>query len=401
MADVIILGGGVAGLTMAAALLPAKLRIAIVEARQPQPFDQTLPHQRVSAINIASQRIFTQLGIWQKLEHCSPFRHVHVWDDTQKGHLHFDSSDVSEPALGHIVPNSEIQFVLWQHLQQHQSQIEFYCPNTSVNFRRDDDGVQVELSNQQKINAKLIIGADGARSWLRDQLSISMQQKSYEHTAVVATIRSEKPHHQTARQRFMSRGPLALLPLLDAHTHSIVWSTTPEHAAQLVNDSDQMANEICYVLANELGEIKIIDSPQSFPLVMRHVDHYVLPRVALLGDAAHSLHPLAGQGMNLGIMDAACLASVINEAVERGCDIGSLTQLRRYERWRRGDNQMMITAMSALKHVFGWQVPMMQTARTTGLTVTNHWRWLKQHFIYHALGLRGELPPLAKVLTVV
>lgn len=393
--DVIIVGAGVAGLTLAVDLLRAGISVAVIEAKK---ISETPPNQhiRVSAINLASERILTRLTAWEKIEKTarSPFREITVWDDD--AHVDFSYRDIGSSHLGHIIANHALVNALLSCAKL-SADFTLLCPCDLSAFDVQDDSVVVKTLDGQTLRSKLLIAADGANSWVRRTLNIPMVTAAYEQNAVVVTVHTELTHGAKARQRFLPSGPLAFLPLADPHKCSIVWSTTPEHAAELVaGDTTTLGEALTQNLQHILGEVTAVDKAHSFSLQMQHVNHYVHPRVALIGDAAHTIHPLAGQGMNLGILDAACLAQVITETYQAHRDIGRIQNLRRYERWRRGDNQMMIDAMSLFKQGFALERGFLSQIRDLGLKLTQRSQWLRSIFMRNAMGLRGELPDLAK-----
>jgi 2-octaprenylphenol hydroxylase len=255
----------------------------------------------------------------------------------------------------------------------------------------------LNTSAQQVIQTQCLIAADGAESWVRQQVGIQLKTWAYQHTAIVTTVQTELPHAATARQRFLATGPLAFLPLSDPYRSSIVWSVTPEYAEKLMALSvAEFDVALATAFAHQLGAVQMITERHAFPLRMRHAQQYVRPRIALLGDAAHTIHPLAGQGVNMGLLDAATLAEVMITACRKQRDFASLATLRRYERWRKGDTLAMLAAIEALKHLFASELPPVQCLRNVGLNLTNRLPWLKQFLTDYALGKRGDLPSMAR-----
>ncbi len=396
--DVIIIGAGIVGLTCACALANTSLKVTVIDACTQRPvFSEGEYDMRVSAITRASQTIFHNLGAWELMRglRVSPYREMYVWDDN--GSIHFDSAYVGESELGYIVENTVIQQVLRQQVERANNiDLIYGCILHSIDVSKH--GVTLQTDDNHILQSRLVIGADGVHSWLRQQCGVEQRQWSYQQTAIIATINTEKPHQLTAWQRFMPDGPLALLPLADSHDCSIVWSAATARANELLSLSDtQFADAVANACEHRLGEINIVSSRQSFPLTMRHSKQYVLPNIAFIGDAAHSLHPLAGQGANLGILDAACLAQTLQQAHRKGRDIASLATLQRYARWRRGHNWEMILAMEGFKRLFSNDVPWIKRLRNRGLTMTNRLPLVKQAIIRRAMGLQGDLPVLARV----
>jgi 2-octaprenylphenol hydroxylase len=395
--DVVIVGAGVAGLVAAIELSRAGLQVGLVEARE---FRQTKSgqHVRVSALNVVSERILKNIGSWENIsEHSlSPFREIAVRDANGLGRVEFSYRDVGRAYLGHIVANEVIIKSLLERAASLPS-LTLICPAEVEALIIEDEVVRLKLNDDQSLMTKLLIGADGAHSWVRQRLNIPLLERSYDHTAIVATVKTTDPHQSIARQRFRENGPIAFLPLKDPYYCSIVWSTSAEEAEALMRaDQQSLGKEITRAIENELGLVEVVDKPVAFPLLMRHVSHYVHPRVALIGDAAHTIHPLAGQGMNLGILDAACLAEVVIENFQAQRDFGLIQNLRRYERWRRGDNQLMIDAMAFFKEGFAVQQGFLKQLRDLSLCLTNRNRWLRRIFMHNAMGFRGELPLSAR-----
>lgn len=388
---VVVVGGGMVGLALAKALGDASIKTLVVESKAPllewQPTDVTA---RVSAINAATQQFLQHIGV-QSLLHpqsISDLQCLRVWDAVGGGEIVFDSAEVGEAALGAIVENREIIRVLWKALEQHEH-VELLCPATPEQLIHQDEGVRLVLSDGRDIDASLIVGADGARSWVRGQMNSVLTQRPYQHSAVVAVVKTELPHQQTGWQAFLGGGVVALLPLSDMHHCAIVWSVLPDEAEALVaKDPIAFNDELNNAFGSRLGRIEVCNIPQAIPLMMRHVRHYVEPRCALVGDAAHTIHPLAGQGVNLGFMDAACLSHSLIDAVEQGRDLGSMRVLRRYERARKGDNALMLAAMRGFKELFASQSPLVIQARNMGLQCVDRLSFVKNHFMSVALGPR-------------
>jgi 2-octaprenylphenol hydroxylase len=401
--DLILVGAGPVGLALACALGKSSLKIAVISNTVPS----TISDQRVSALTRASQRIFESLDVWTTIaEHVSPYRHMQVWEsggaasiefaNIEFANIEFDSADLAEPNLGYIIENRIIQTALFDKLHSY-SNITFIAPVKLLSLELGSEKQLVQLSDGQSLSCRLLVGADGAQSAVREFAGISMSQSDYGHNAIVTTVRSELPHQETARQIFLPKGPLAFLPLIDAHTCSIVWSTEPTHAQELLAMTpDNFKIALAEAFEHRLGAIESVDELLSFPLRMQHVTQYVKPGLALVGDAAHTLHPLAGQGVNLGLLDSACLAEVLLEALEKKRDIGALSTLRRYERWRKGHNATMIGVMQGFKSLFASENPMIQKMRRLGLQMTDSLPFVKHIFMRRAMGLVGDLPKMAQ-----
>jgi 2-polyprenylphenol 6-hydroxylase len=427
--DVLIVGSGLVGATCACALLQGGMRLVLVEAKpQPSPTpdlqkpakDQLaspLPKQiineldlqqgqidkfdlRTFALTRASERIFTNLGIWEKItaQRVSLFREMQVWDAGGPGMIHFNSAALHEATLGYIVEQRVIQMALTARLAEFDN-LTCYRPAKvqSFNLTADKTAMQVQLDNGQCVTTRLLIGAEGANSSIRTNAGIQYKGRDHGQQAIVATVQTAQPHQETAWQRFLPTGPLAFLPLSDAHTSSIVWSIdTPLAQHLMALEKDTFQQELEKAFASKLGAVKDSSQRAAFPLQSRHVLNYVQPRLALVGDAAHTVLPLAGQGLNLGLLDAAALSETVLNAHARGSDFGSYRELRRYERWRKNDNFAMLKVMEGFKQLFGSSNGLLTWARNVGLSLTNAAAPIKQIIMQHASGLTGNLPRLAQ-----
>lgn len=396
--DVIIVGGGMVGLALAKALADDNFNVAVVESssRQPQWNTDTFD-LRVSAITRASQRILDSLGAWSIIAsmRLSPFRDMHVWDATGDGVIHFDSAEIGEDCLGHIIENSAIQTALYQVCRKSEN-ISWYQGVKAEQIKSGSQFTSLHLEDGTVINAALLVGADGGNSWVRKTAGIDIDTTDYKQTAVVATVKTELSHKETAWQRFLPTGPLAFLPLSDGYS-SIVWSTTPEQADAVVTlNDDAFCKELTTAFDNKLGDVLETSVRGKFPLRSQHAKHYVQERLALVGDAAHTIHPLAGQGVNLGFADAASLAEILGNAKQKKKDIGLYSSLRPYERWRKGENLAMLTTMTGFKTLFSNDNPVLSTLRNVGLNITDSVTPVKNTIIRHAMGLVGDLPKLAR-----
>ena len=401
--DVAIAGGGIVGATLACALSDGGMRVAVIEAKQPEvPSDGMDP--RVSAVSRSSVQILESLGVWRGLRYASPFRAMQVWDASGSGNIRFDSADIGMDTLGYIVENSAMLAALWEKLRN-STTLDVYCPARITTATWQGESVTLALDDGRRLAARLLVGADGADSTVRRLADITTRGWDYQQIALVATVRTSHPHHETAWQRFLPGGPLAFLPLADGSS-SIVWTLPTDQAAPLLALSDDaFINELQEALGVPpehgyqglgLGTILEAGPRLSFPLRLIHAGQYVKERLALIGDAAHTVHPLAGQGVNLGISDAAALAEVLGVARSQGKDIGALRVLRRYERWRKGDNLIMIAALEGIKRLFATRLPPLRWARNQGLVLTDRAWPVKNAIMRHAMGVAGELPKRAQ-----
>jgi 2-octaprenylphenol hydroxylase len=397
--DVVIVGGGMVGATLARALAQTRLNIALIEPQLPQTEHSDARFDlRVSAITRASQRIFEALGVWpgMVMRRVQPFREMHVWEEQGK-EMHFDSADLSEPYLGHIIENSVITASLYDGIEQ-QANLTCLFGHSCRRLERTGQGWQLQLDDDSVIEASLLVGADGSRSWLRQQAHITVRGWDYDHAALVTYVKTEKSHQETAWQRFVNKGPLAFLPLSEGYS-SIVWSTQPDNAKRLCELSEtDFAEELANAFALRLGRVTEVGPRAMYPLRFLMADHYVTEGLALVGDAAHTMHPLAGQGVNLGLLDAAALAEVLHDAVQARRSIASLQTLRRYERWRRSENLDMLVMVDQIQRLFGNDQPTLRWLRTTGMDIVGRLPLIKDEIIEHAMGNRGDLPRLARGL---
>jgi 2-octaprenylphenol hydroxylase len=399
--DVIIIGAGIVGATAACALGDAGVRVALVEARPPMvDEDESVRDARVFAITRASQRIFETLGVWDRIiaRGAYPFREMEVWDAGGTGVIHFDCAEIGEPCLGHMVEPRIIHAALLERLRS-VAAITLFCPAHFRDISIDETTVDVSLDDGATLSAALVVAADGARSPVREHLGIPTRVHDYQQSGLVARVATEYPHHATARQRFLPGGPLAFLPM-EAGWSSIVWTLpTAEVTEMLALERDAFHAALGQAFDFRLGRIVDSEQREAWPLRRLHAEHYVRERVALMGDAAHAIHPLAGQGVNLGLLDAAALAEVVLATRARAGDPGALPVLRRYERWRRGDNLLMMSAMDGFHGLFGNELGPVRWLRNFGLSVVNAAGPAKDLLMRHAAGLAGDLPALARART--
>ena len=397
--DIIIVGGGMVGSALALALAQqTSLSIALLEA-QPQD-EQWSPahyHHRVSAIALSSQRILQSLHVWDDIQQkrISPFTQIAVWDADGKNEIYFDSKEIAAPLLGFIVENNVMQSALQEKIK-HYPQITFLSPIKLVKCIEQENAIELTAEDGTWLSAKLVIAADGAHSWIRQCAGIDIDKYDYSQEAIVAMVNTALPHQKIARQVFLETGPLAFLPLRDANTTSIVWSLPVGEAKRLMNvDIDEFKHLLTQAFDSRLGEVLSVGKRYSFPLYKQQARNYVKSRIALVGDAAHTVHPLAGQGVNIGFLDAASLVDVIVEAIEKRRDFASLATLRRYERWRRADNMTMLAGIDFIKKIFASDKKSVKNLRSLGLGATSRIQWVKNIFTRHAVGDRAGLPKMA------
>ncbi|MEH0742112.1 FAD-dependent 2-octaprenylphenol hydroxylase [Vibrio cholerae] len=396
--DIAIVGGGMVGLALAAALKETDLRIAVIESQQPEPELGALPDVRVSALSRSSEILLRNIGAWDGItsRRAAPYQAMEVWEQDSFARIEFDATQLAQPDLGHIVENRVIQLALLEKVTQ-QANVSMFMPAKCQTLAVGESEAWLTLDDGQALTAKLVVGADGANSWVRQQQDIPLTHWDYGHSAVVANVVTEDEHQRVARQIFTAQGPLAFLPLNDSKMSSIVWSTDPNRAQRLVEMSDSEFNKQLMVeFDGRLGPCEVQGERFAFPLKMRYARDFVAERIALVGDAAHTIHPLAGQGVNLGLLDAASLAQEIVEIWQRGEDIGRKRNLRAYERWRKAEAAKMIAAMQGFKDLFSGDNPAKKLVRGIGMSLLGQLPGAKDEVMKRALGLKGNLPELAK-----
>jgi 2-octaprenylphenol hydroxylase len=397
--DVVVVGGAMAGAGTAALLAAtpatAGLRIALVEPRPATlPAADSPMDLRVSALSRASQQLLERTGAWPAVAaRAAAYQRMVIWEERQDpagpDALVFDAAELGEPDLGHIGENRSIQAALTARADA-QGVVLLRAELATLEVTRD--AVRIALGDGREFRAGLVVGADGADSGVRRHAGIDTRGWDYDQRAVVAHLASEVPHGATARQRFLDTGPLALLPLADGRS-SLVWSTLPEQADELVQcPEDAFADRVTAASAGVLGRLVPTTARASFPLRLLHARRYAAERVALIGDAAHTVHPLAGQGINLAFLDAAALVDVLGEAVGTGDDPGELRVLRRYERWRKAEALPAIALLDGLKRLFSGGDPLQSRLRQGALGLAQSSVTAKRLFMQRALGVAGELP---------
>ena len=382
--DVLIIGGGLVGASLAAALKPSGLSVALVET-QPMPVAYEGWDSRIYAISPGSAAFLGQCGAWQRLDmnRVQKVEQMRVFGDDSGAELEFSAYQLGAPELAFILEGRLLQQALWQGLQQ-QDNLTLFHPARCASLAWHDDATSLQLSDGREIRARLAIGADGRDSWVRQQAGIIEPPTLYQQHGVVANFIAEKPHRGTAFQWFQPDGILALLPMPQQMV-SMVWSVSPEKSEALLQLAhEELCAQVAAASQHTLGALKMVTPPAAFPLRLLHLPHIVMPRLALVGDAAHNVHPLAGQGVNLGFRDARQLAQVL---LARGPqqDCGDIHLLRRYERARQEDIVSMQLTTDALKKLFVNDNPLLRTMRNLGLNATNRIAPLKKLLARHAL----------------
>jgi len=398
-ADVIIAGGGLVGCTFAGLLARLGIRCLIVEERDRSGAEETRRRDpRVLAITPGSVNILRAAGAWDRLpvDRIGHFRGMHVWEEKGSGEISFDSAELCEPALGYIVDQAALEEALERAVENLVS----WCrPATVDAMIAGDDCITLTLAGGRRLEAVLAVAAEGARSRLRALAGIEAPVHDYHQHAIACRVATERPHGEIARQRFLEDGPVAFLPMADPRQCGVVWSTSPARAADLLRaDEAQFNRELAQAFDDTLGAILASGPRSAFPLQHAQARQYCAARLALIGDAAHTLHPLAGQGANQGLLDAAALAEVIVAARARQRNIGAHRVLRRYERWRRGENALIMRALQGLKYLFESKSQTLNYLRNLGLEAVDSARPLKHAMMRYAMGRAGDLPKLARGL---
>ncbi len=397
--DVVIVGAGAIGTVAAALLINSHVteagRIAIVADRLPAAGPAGADWDlRVFALSRASERVLRLCGVWQKLpaDRICAYERMCVWDESGSaqgsGSLSFDCAEVGEPNLGSIVEGRTLQS---ECLQAARAAGAVVIESGIESLSHSAAHVEIRLVDGRELHASLLLGADGVESRTRELLGIESAGHSYHQDALVAHVRTEKPHRRCAWQRFLCTGPVAFLPLPDGRS-SIVWSADRPEADRLAAlDAAEFGAALTEASAAVLGRCELASPLARFPLRLQYASEYVRPRAALLGDAAHVIHPLAGQGLNLGLLDCAALAEVLGEAADPA-SLGDLRLLRRYERWRKSENLLAATAMDTLERLFSSSHAALRGLRGAGLSAVGRAPLLKREFARRALGLAGDLP---------
>lgn len=398
--DILIAGGGLNGPALALALAQGGLRVTVIDARPAPARAEAGFDGRSYALAIASRRLLSMIGIWQRVGDLAQPIHRIKASDGLAGQgpapffLTFDAAEIEEGPMGFLLEDRHLYGAFLAAMAE-QRNITLLSGETVTGQSVTANSVTVTLASGQTLSARLLIGCDGRGSGTATRAGIRRVGWGYGQTALVTAIRHEKDHEGTAHQFFMPEGPLAILPLKGGHHSSIVWSETEENAARIhALPDDQYLAALRPRFGDFLGEIGLAGDRFTYPLSLSLAERFIAPRVALVGDAAHGVHPIAGQGLNLGLRDVAALAQVLIEAARRGEDIGSQTTLEAYQRWRRFDSTALALGMDTVNRLFSNDNPVMRAGRDIGLGIVNALPGLRRRFIRQAAGLQGDLPRL-------
>jgi 2-octaprenyl-6-methoxyphenol hydroxylase len=394
--DVLIIGGGMTGLILATALGNAGVSTAVIEPLAPEKLLDTGFDGRTTAIAAGSRNALASIGAWQGMSgEAEDILEIRVSDGHSPLFLHYDHVELDEGPLGHILENRVIRSALLERLST-LSSVKMFFGQSVQSLDRDGHFAKALLSDGEIVAGRLAIATDGRGSPTRKAANINVKQWRYPQTGIVCTVRHQHDHRGIAQEQFLPAGPFAILPMTEQRS-SIVWTEKTELAPKLLDLPDQeFAEELQIRFGDYLGDLEIVGPKFSYPLGLLHAEHYIVPRLALAGDAAHAIHPIAGQGLNIGIRDAAALAEIIVDALRLGLDPGSLNVLEDYERWRRFDNTMMIAATDGLNRIFSNDIGPIKLARDVGLAAVNRTPPLKRLFMRHAMGVLGDLPRLIR-----
>jgi 2-octaprenyl-6-methoxyphenol hydroxylase len=395
LADVLIVGGGLVGAALAVALAQAGLQIFIIDRIDQRGQLDAGFDGRASAIAQAPKRMLSRLGVWEHLAAATPILDIRVADGASKLFLHYDHREIGAAPLGYMVENRHMRRALFQVLGGHAG-VTYLAPAEISATRRDGASVRLTLKDGSALAAPLVIGADGRQSFMRGQTDIALTSWSYGQTAIVCTIAHQMPHNNVAHEHFLPAGPFAILPI-SGDRSSIVWTERDALVPQLMAlEDDAFLGELGRRFGDFLGTLSLAGPRWTYPLDLQFAHRCIDTRLALVGDAAHGMHPIAGQGLNLGLRDVAALAEVVIEAHRLGLDIGASHILERYDRWRRFDAMLMLSLTDGINRLFSNDFAPLALARDLGLAAVNRSGPLKRFFMRHAMGEAGRLPKLLK-----
>jgi 2-octaprenyl-6-methoxyphenol hydroxylase len=395
-ADVLVIGGGLVGGPLACALGGAGIKVAVVDGEAPQAVLAPSFDGRASAVALAPKRMLDAIGLWADIEPlAAPIMQIRVSDGASPLFLHYDHAEIGDEPLGWIVENRALRQAIQLGLKRHAS-VDWLAPAKVTHLTRDGKGVEALLGDGRKVRAALAIAADGRASPIRREAGIKITSWDYGQTAIVCTVAHEKPHHDTAQEHFLPAGPFAILPLR-GNRSSVVWTEKAHLAGPILAQDDRgFQRELESRFGDYLGRLTLEGPRFSYPLSFQLAQAYTAPRLALIGDAAHGMHPVAGQGMNMGLRDVAALAELVVDAKRLGQDLGDGQMLAHYERWRRFDNLLMLSLTDGLVRLFSNDIAPVRVLRDLGMAAVNRLPPLKHFFMRHAMGLVGDLPRLLK-----
>ncbi|MBI3778963.1 MAG: 2-octaprenyl-6-methoxyphenyl hydroxylase [Gammaproteobacteria bacterium] len=399
--DILIIGGGLVGASLACALRESGLRLGVIEAVPLAASSQPGYDDRTLALAYGSKRIFETMRVWEGIApEATPIERIHISDRGHFGAARLTAAEAGLPALGYVVPSRALGAALLKVLEG-SHQIDWLCPAEMRDIRVTPEHAAVTLHHDGKdktLTARLVIAADGAHSAVRQAMGIEATRTEYRQTAIVTTVTASQPHGNTAYERFTDSGPLALLPQR-RNDCAVVWSARAEEAQTILGWSDaEFLQRLQERFGDRLGSFTRLGRRASYPLALTRVPEQVRPRLALIGNAAHTVHPVAGQGFNLGLRDVAAMADILADAQRAGNDIGDLAVLRRYADWRRRDNQVISLFTNGLIRIFSNNIFPLTLLRNAGLLAVDLMPGVKRGFVRVTSGLAGKLPRLARGL---
>ncbi len=395
-ADVAIAGGGMVGLTLGIGLAQSGLSVVVIDAAPQADLTEPAFDGRSSAIAFASYKLLQGVGIWPHLaDKAEPILEIRVTDGPSRQFLHFDQAALGDGPLGYMVENRHTRMGLFARALELDN-LRIIAPDKASSFTAETSGARLTLESGTVIEAPLVVGAEGRASPLRQWAGIPTRKWQYNQSGIVATIQHELPHCNVAHERFLAPGPFAILPL-KGNRSSLVWTVDPALAEEIMALSPRaFLAEVEKRVGGFLGKLKVIGPRWTYPLGLQFAQRYIDPRLALVGDAAHGIHPIAGQGLNLGLRDVAALIEVVVDARRLGGDIGAADVLERYQRWRHADSLALALATDGLNRLFSNDIAPIRALRDMGLAAINRMPSAKRFFMRHARGTVGKLPKLLK-----
>ena len=398
--EALIVGGGLVGLTLGSALAGVGLPVAVVDRADPAATVTPEFDGRATAIAHGSVRVLQGIGLWDAVAaHASAINDIRVSDGDSLLFLHYDHSEVGDEPLGHIIENRQLRLAMFDHVRA-LAALQLLAPVEIVELTRTSDGVTAELADGRRIRARLLLACDGRNSGIRQAAGLGVTRWRYNQTSIVCAVFHDRPHNNIAHERFLPGGPFAILPMTDAdgrHRSAIVWTDRDDLVpGMMALDEADFIAEMAPRFGDILGTLELAGPRWSHPLGLSHAQRYIDQRLALVGDAAHAIHPIAGQGLNMGIRDIAALAEVVIDARRLGLDIGMPDILADYERWRRFDNLVLAVVTDVMNRLFSNDVAPLRAARDIGLGTVNRIAPLRRNFMQHAMGTVGDLPRLVR-----
>lgn len=394
--DVTIIGGGMVGASLAVALAPLPIRIALIEAYEPRSTGQPSYDDRSTAIANGSRQILETIGLWESVaNHATPIHQIHISDRGRFGISRISAEDEGVAALGYVIPNRSIGAALWDVLAELEN-VTLFCPARLQTLQTEDDAVHLTIASDdgesKTLTTRLLTAADGARSIVRELVGIDATVWEYGQTAIISNVTTEKPHNHVAYERFTDSGPMAVLPM-QGNRSGLVWSVPADEADAILALSDEeMLERLQTLFGYRLGHWTKIGKRASYPLSMVRAVEQTRPRIAIIGNAAHGLHPIAGQGFNLSLRDVAVLAELVAGADDPGAD----SMLDAYRNWRSGDQKRVMGFTDGLVRVFGNPLLSVRAARNVGLVLFDLLPGAKSVLAKQTMGRGGKLPRLAR-----